>query len=257
MILPFLEADISSNTNENNTVNTNTLEIKKVVSGTAPAGTTGYNFTLQLKDVFGTDVAFSNYANIKATKTGNATAQTGYIDSDGKFTLTAGQSLTIEGIPYGTKYKITETGPNDGAAITYSTVTTDENGFATLTSDKTSTNAFTVTNTYPSETGVDVLKKNGSNTPLEGAELELWYKETSTPPTYHFNDPKVVPYKMNGMKISKSPSEIGIPGLIAFKKTVDYCKSKGYKVFTYVSQQAQVFSDNSLQMACQLGRIWK
>ena len=191
-----------------NTVKTADLEIKKQVSG--PTEQTDFTFEIELSSVFGvSNVNVSNHGNIMSSKNnGSETVNNINGTNKGTFTLKNGETLKIKGIPVYTKYTITETNHPAGATVAGEVTTKTP-----LTTNKTGDYAVTITNTYQSETGVDVLKKNSSNHGLPGAELELWYKETSTPPTYHFNDPQVVPYKMNGMKISKSPSEIGIPGL--------------------------------------------
>ena len=98
-----------------NTVKVGAISVTKSAKATNGTEENGvqdtFTFQLSLTNVFGTDVDVSDYSGIKAKKTGDITAQSGYIDTSGYFTLTAGQTITIEGIPYGTAYTITETSP--------------------------------------------------------------------------------------------------------------------------------------------------
>ena len=326
-----------------NTVKVGAISVTKSAKATNGTEENGvqdtFTFQLSLTNVFGTDVDVSDYSGIKAKKTGDITAQSGYIDTSGYFTLTAGQTITIEGIPYGTAYTITETSPGTnyqqssttgtlsgttdtntksgtvinirltGSLVLNKTVTgnTDATDFpfnvtltvptgvilsnytitnGTTTYNPTSGTAFTVsvpkngsvtlsgipygtaytvtetrpaeatadpavsggdnfdgtgtidgsgdsvtiTNTYPTTTEVDVEKTDGGTNKLANAELELWYKETTTPDTFSSNDPQSIPNQMNGMKVSKSTTDVGVPGL---ETTTEKTKTYTYSPSSY------------------------
>ena len=326
-----------------NTVKVGAISVTKSAKATNGTEENGvqdtFTFQLSLTNVFGTDVDVSDYSGIKAKKTGDTTAQSGYIDTSGYFTLTAGQTITIEGIPYGTAYTITETSPGTnyqqssttgtlsgttdtntksgtvinirltGSLVLNKTVTgnTDATDFpfnvtltvptgvilsnytitnGTTTYNPTSGTAFTVsvpkngsvtlsgipygtaytvtetrpaeatadpavsggdnfdgtgtidgsgdsvtiTNTYPTTTEVDVEKTDGGTNKLANAELELWYKETTTPDTFSSNDPQSIPNQMNGMKVSKSTTDVGVPGL---ETTTEKTKTYTYSPSSY------------------------
>lgn len=127
-----------------NTVKVGTISVGKTVkatNGTVENGVTDtFTFKLTLTDVFGTDVDVADYSGIKAKKSGDTEAQSGYIDTNGYFTLTAGQTITIEGIPYNTGYSIAETNPGTNYQQT------DTTGTLSGTSN-TTTQSGTVINT--------------------------------------------------------------------------------------------------------------
>ena len=59
--------------------------------------------------------------------------------------------------------------------------------------------------------------------------MELWYKETITPDTYTPSERQNVPNALNGMKVSKSKSDVGVPGLqTTTGKTTSYTYTTSY-----------------------------
>lgn len=209
-----------------NTVKTNTLTITKNKTGlTTNSQDTDYSFKLTLNDLFGNtvdsyaDLSDADYTGIVVTKSGETGTST--LGSGGTFTLKANQTITITGIPYGTKFTLTEQDTNIGSGTNYNNTTisgtigettttqTDNSITLTITADAT----VGVSNKFNDSLDVNVKKTDTSGNGLPGAELELWYKETTTPDTYSFNNPQIVPNKVNGMKVSKSASDVGIPGL--------------------------------------------
>ena len=196
-----------------NTVKTGNLQITKNVSGNAPANA-NYSFTLTLSDVFGVSgVSVDDYTGITYTKSNPAGS--GTLGTEGTFSLQAGQSITITGIPYGTKYTVTETG--DRAPTVRGEVTTPT---ALTSADRTVT--VEVTNEYPTDVTVEKQDDNGNG--LSGAELELYYRETTTPPTYSFNEPKVVPMKKIQNKIP-SGNGITLPDPEIISETIEIKKT--------------------------------
>ena len=196
-----------------NTVKTGDLQITKNVSGNAPANA-NYSFTLTLSDVFGVSgVSVDDYTGITYTKSNPAGS--GTLGTEGTFSLQAGQSITITGIPYGTKYTVTETG--DRAPTVRGEVTTPT---ALTSADRTVT--VEVTNEYPTDVTVEKQDDNGNG--LSGAELELYYRETTTPPTYSFNEPKVVPMKKIQNKIP-SGNGITLPDPEIISETIEIKKT--------------------------------
>lgn len=178
-----------------NTVKTGKLQITKNVSGNAPANA-NYSFTLTLSDVFGVSgVSVDDYTGITYTKSNPA--ESGTLGAGGTFSLQAGQSITITGIPYGTKYTVTETGgraPTVRGEVTDPTALTSADGTVTVE----------VTNEYPTDVTVEKQDDNGNG--LGDAELDLYYKEKTIPPAYIFNDPFVTPTKQINVDIPTKPT---------------------------------------------------
>lgn len=113
-----------------------------------------YTFKIEICNLFGdtTDTSWTPASGLVGT---NVTTSTDVdLDSEGKFGIKKGQTVTFKGIPVGTSYKITEViGSNDNYGISKITsssstsFTNEGNGF--VVNDKTTTDdAFTVTNTY-------------------------------------------------------------------------------------------------------------
>jgi len=178
-----------------NTVKTGNLQITKNVSGNAPANA-NYSFTLTLSDVFGVSgVSVDDYTGITYTKSNPA--ESGTLGAEGTFSLQAGQSITITGIPYGTKYTVTETGgraPTVRGEVTDPTALTSADGTVTVE----------VTNEYPTKVTVKKITTNEGDP--SGAELDLYYKEKTIPPAYIFNDPFVTPTKQITVTIPTKPT---------------------------------------------------
>ncbi len=64
-----------------------------------------FEFTIRLYDVFGVkDMNVTNYPAVEATVNGKTVT----LGTDGTFTLKRDETLTIQGVPYGTKYTVTE-----------------------------------------------------------------------------------------------------------------------------------------------------
>jgi len=226
-----------------NTVKTGNLSVTKKKTGlTTNAQNTEYSFQLTLTDLFGNtvddyaDLTGSDYEGIVISKSGVAGTST--LGTSGTFTLKARQTATIKGIPYGTKFTISEAATNLGSGTNYNdtTITTSGNPDTTITgritSAKTISNdsvTVTVTNNFNESLDVSVKKTNSGGDGLPGAEIELWYKETTTPQSYSFNNPQIVPNKVNGMTVSKTAAQVGIPGLQESESTYDtYTVSNTY-----------------------------
>ena len=137
-----------------NTVKTGTLNITKKVTGETL--NTNYTFKLKLQKVFGGSDSVSDYTAIEALKgvmnegviSGTPTVNlitngTG----EGTFTLQAGQTLSISGIPYGTKYIVTE--DTTGLSQTPQTITgqVEDSDNKTINSESFDVE---ITNEYPS-----------------------------------------------------------------------------------------------------------
>ena len=225
-----------------NTVKTDTLTITKNKTGlTTNAQNTEYSFQLTLTDLFGNtvddyaDLTGSDYEGIVITKSGVAGTST--LGSGGTFNLKVNQTVTIAGVPYGTKFTLTEQDTNLGSGTNYNnttitgtigeTTTTQTNKSITLTI--TADAAVGVSNNFNESLDVSVKKTNSGGDGLPGAEIELWYKETTTPQSYSFNNPQIVPNKVNGMTVSKTAAQVGIPGLQESESTYDtYTVSNTY-----------------------------
>lgn len=208
-----------------NTVRTSDLSITKNLTGlTTNPSDQEYTFRLTLTNVFGDSTAsVSNYTAIVASKTGEVGEKTGYItnvSSQGQFTLKKGQTITISGIPARTKYTVTEitTGlhqePNKEDTVAASI--SGEVGEPTVVTEGGVT--VSVVNNYKDYVDVTV-KKTAKGNPdannLDGAEIELWYKENESSETksYTYNDPELVPNQKTSLQVSKTASQVGVPGL--------------------------------------------
>ena len=206
-----------------NTVNTGTLKIKKKVTGTTTLNE--FTFKVTFEDVFGVDtvdLGSNDYGNIVIIGSNNAS---GKLNADGTFNIAAGATATISGIPVGTKFTVTEirTGLQNCTVSDEITASTENR-----TIQKDQEFEVEITNAFRSETGVDVLKKNSSNEPLSGAEFELWYKETVPPQTYSFNEPKIAPNEINGMKVTETPASVGVPSPEVPKSVTNYTVTTTY-----------------------------
>ena len=206
-----------------NTVNTGTLKIKKKVTGTTTLNE--FTFKVTFEDVFGVDtvdLGSNDYGNIVIIGSNNAS---GKLNADGTFNIAAGATATISGIPVGTKFTVTEirTGLQNCTVSDEITASTENR-----TIQKDQEFEVEITNAFRSETGVDVLKKNSNGDPLDGAEFELWYKETVPPQTYSFNEPKIAPNEINGMKVTETPASVGVPSPVVPKSVTNYTVTTTY-----------------------------
>lgn len=190
--------------------NTNKTEYVFDVTLTAPEGVTLSNYTIQ-----------DNQATPGTYTPTSGTAFSVTVPKNG--------SVRLSGIPYGTTYLVTE--QSDSQTDTTSVTTTYSQTTQANRKINNNTHTVTVKNTYPSTTEVDVEKKSSDgNTTLRGAEMELWYKETDTPDTYSSNERKNVPNALNGMQVSKSKSDVGVPGLqTTTEKTTSYTYTTSYR----------------------------
>lgn len=195
-----------------NTVKTRDLSITKKITGlTTNPKDTEYQFRLTLTNVFDdSTVNVSYYSGIVVSKSGEIGTST--LNAGGTFTLKKGQTLTIKGIPYGTNYTVQEINTNQ-LHQQPNAETNPITGQVTSPTRIENTNvAVEVKNNYKEYVEVTAEKKTADSGDASDAELELWYKESTPPQTYTTNDPQIVPNKVNGMTVSKSPSDIGIPG---------------------------------------------
>ena len=141
-----------------NTVNTGTISVTKNVTNEA-SNTDVFEFTLSLSDVFGVSgvsVGSNEYGSIEISgaatnSTGTGSAAT--LTSEGKFYIKGNGTVTISGIPVGTKYTITEsthtnyttsTSPSSENQ-TIANGTLDTSGSSTVYVP--STQSYTITNT--------------------------------------------------------------------------------------------------------------
>ena len=218
-----------------NTVKTGTLTIEnEIVNGTANEE---FTYTITLNNVFGTGENVSDFSTVKSDKLFYSTnftyptvsaGNSGLINSGGTFTLKNHQKLVIQGVPYGTTYKVIQTS-KEGVTTTVTGQTKNESG-------TTSTENITISMKSNSQTedsgsgtqltakkdhivhflnersmSITAEKTDGNTTGLSGAELELYYRETTTPPTYSFNEPETSPTKTYGMKVNETPNDAGVP----------------------------------------------
>ena len=128
-------------------------------------------------------------------------------------------SVTLSGIPYGTTYSVAEDSTSQAGTTSVASVYSQTTA-ANRKIGVAGTHSFTVTNNSPSATEVTVQKTGGNG--LDGAELELWYKETVLPATNSFNDPEIIPsQKMNGLTVSGTGDSEGVPGPAVSTSTSD------------------------------------
>jgi len=124
--------------------------------------TDSFAFTISLYDVFGVEgMNVTDYSNIKATVTKtNGKSETTPLGNDGAFTLQCGETLTIQGVPYGTKYTVTETPAKD---YTQQSTTADgEQKVYTGTFDNTTTEETKIIPAEANQETVVNTRKTGS-----------------------------------------------------------------------------------------------
>ncbi len=124
--------------------------------------TDSFAFTISLYDVFGVEgMNVTDYSNIKATVTKtNGKSETTPLGNDGAFTLHCGETLTIQGVPYGTKYTVTETPAKD---YTQQSTTADgEQKVYTGTFDNTTTEETKIIPAEANQETVVNTRKTGS-----------------------------------------------------------------------------------------------
>ena len=218
-----------------NTVKTGTLTIEnEIVNGTANEE---FTYTITLNNVFGTGENVSDFSTVKSDKLFYSTnftyptvsaGNSGLINSGGTFTLKNHQKLVIQGVPYGTTYKVIQTS-KEGVTTTVTGQTKDESGNTadnniTILMNKNSQNEDSGSGKqltamkdhivhFLNERSMSITaeKTDDNTTGLSGAELELYYRETTTPPTYSFNEPETSPTKTYGMKVNETPNDAGVP----------------------------------------------
>ena len=184
-----------------NTRLTGTLNFRKILGSNAGAN----NITNE--DEFSFHVQLTPPAGVDLTKYIDA-SDISALDSSGTLTagscsfnvtVTAGDTSlkSLSGIPYGTTYEVTE--PDSG--ISTSQITENTNGQIN-SADITAA----ITNNYPENTitPVTVKKTDESGNGLMDAEFRLYYRETTTPESYSFNEQLVIPGKLNSKKITNS-----------------------------------------------------
>ncbi len=216
-----------------NTVRTGTLTIQNtIINKESP--NEEFTYTIKLYNVFGVGGAVSDYTNLSATKLSTTSSgakkttstssepvqvMTNGSSNDATFTLKDGQKVVITGIPLGTTYHITETGKtnvnttveiNSGGAMTGYVGTTN---LTEITVGENATTDHLVAYVNNRSIEITAEKTNGKTSTdkegLEGAELDLYIREKTNPPTYSFNEPKKVPTKTIENKIPSS--DINIP----------------------------------------------
>jgi len=124
--------------------------------------TDSFAFTISLYDVFGVEgMNVTDYSNIKATVTKtNGKSEITPLGNDGAFTLQCGETLTIQGVPYGTKYTVTETPAKD---YTQQSTTADgEQKVYTGTFDNTTTEETKIIPAEANQETVVNTRKTGS-----------------------------------------------------------------------------------------------
>ena len=180
--------------------NTGSLSVEKIVKGTGAQTEKVFTFTLQL-----TNTGVTLEGTYPATI--NGTDATVSVDADGKATLTlkGGETITINGIPDGTTYEVTETVPTadgytvektgekgdiaDGTTAEATFTNTRNVGGLTVTK-KTAGNGldepgvrkeFDITVTLEAPTGVDLVGTvNGVALPADGTVTEGVWSKTFT-----------------------------------------------------------------------------
>jgi pilin isopeptide linkage protein len=145
-----------------NTSNTDSLTIKKTVTGDLANKTKQFKFTISIPKI-GDNITiddnvtytgtFTRATNSEAKGTTSITVTVG---TDAEFTLADGESLTFEGLPQGMIYTITEDSESSG------NYTTNISGVTTVVVDG---KAQTVTD-YVENSKVFDASKNGENMPI-------------------------------------------------------------------------------------------
>lgn len=118
-----IKADETAEVTVTNTIKTGSLLIDKTVTGSGNKKA-AFEYSLELQDQNGKPLAGS-YAWTKSGANVAADESKGSIGSSGTFTLKDGQTITIKELPYGAKYKVTETDAKGHTAyVSYGTVET-------------------------------------------------------------------------------------------------------------------------------------
>ena len=182
-----------------------------------------YTFKIEICNLFGdtTDTTWSAASGLVGT---NVTTGTEVVlGSDGTFGIKKDQTVVFEGIPVGTKYKITEViDSNDNYGISKITsssstsFTNEGNGF--VVTDKTTANdIFTVTNTY-----------------------------SSTPVVFRFYDRKIVDGQPTGMEEHYTYFTRKIPGNLLTDDKSAMIDGAKEKVINYAPTIKNVFKNYTL-----------
>ena len=242
-----------------NTVRTGTLTItNKVINGTPNEE---YTYTITINNVFGvpganvTDynalspiklnvTSTSSSARVPITmKTTSTSAGTGDIMTNGSgnatFTLKDGQKVVITGIPLGTSYTVTQeskTGVTTTVQVNSGSVQSAYTGSGAP--DKTIEDQLVA---FVNNRSIEISAKktDGNGNGLSGAELDLYIRENTTPPTYSFNEPQIVPTKKIENKIPAN-SSITVPD----DETVSSTITIENKRVTYGSDTPPTASDS-------------
>jgi len=141
---------VKSFVNTNNTYGK--LKVEKSVKGNGADTDKSFKFTVKLTGA-------SSYGTIKATYTkGDETGDIEFAADDYscEFELKDGESITIDGLPTGVKYTVTEDDYSDDG---YTTTSTGETG--TIAANGTKTSKFV--NTYSNTSSVKITKKLEGN----------------------------------------------------------------------------------------------
>lgn len=229
-----------------NTVRVGTLLITNRIENGDPGQE--FTYTIKLDNVFGVGGEVSDYTALSATKStipttsGSSrpvkTTSTSAVENNfmtnsvsgntATFKLKDGEQVVITGIPLGTTYSVTQQDVSDQGFTT--NVTGSDNTTATVSTLNGSgwpykgheNQAVHFKSTRQSEYTAEKQDETGAGLP--NAEMKLYFREQSTPPTFSFNEPKVVPMKKIQNKIPSGngitlPDPEIISGTIEIKKT--------------------------------------
>lgn len=122
-----------------NKVKVGSVAFKKNIEGTNPDASKYFTFKIQMRNIFGgtSDSEWKVYDGLNVTVSGvDGTKKLG---SDGTVQLKHGETLTIDGVPVGTEYRITEIESGD---YSVSSVVCDSTGVAESSEMVSETNGF-------------------------------------------------------------------------------------------------------------------
>ena len=226
-----------------NTVRVGTLTITNEIENGDPGQ--AFTYTIKLDNVFGVGGSVSNYTALSATKsmtttsgsarpkktTSTSTQENTFMTNSASgntatFTLKDGEQVVITGIPLGTTYSVTQQDVSD-QGFTTNVTGSDNTTVSTLNGSgwpyKDHENqAVHFKSTRQSEYTAEKQDETGNGLP--NAEMKLYFREQSTPPTFSFNEPKVVPMKKIQNKIP-SGNGITLPDPEIISETIEIKKT--------------------------------
>lgn len=202
-----------------NAVKTGSISLTKKVKGTAAEGKT-FDFQVKLTDSNGAPLD-GDYSWTSSAKDGNDNEKTGTVRNGGTLSLAKDETITISGLPTGSKYEFAEA---DAAGYTQ---TDAENLSGTIVADQTA--AATATNTYAASGSAQikarkvVLRSGQETAPDDGAFTFTLSSKSDESETAPF-DTLVATASNDG------------EGSVAFRK-LGYTTEDAGKTFTYQIQE--------------------